>query len=335
MENTQTRLNPDVCENVAQTINGLKLRTDFYNREYLNPAVDEETQFRMNFFAVAICHQTYILQNRLLNLFGWDYLEYGFVRFAKLDSSILDTRFLANSTINEIIDILRPAFSEDENPENCTLDRLEERAELMIQAGKLISSKYQNSVKNLISAADGFLLHQGKGLYEILPDFEAFADPLQKKSTFLIKLLMEANLLKINDPENFIPIMDYHMQRVLMRLGCIEIVDETLRLKLLNRETLPSDEAVRNRCIEAFKRIAVISGHPVTKMNDFFWSLGRSCCNLTTLCHDRVCEKNPCTFTQIIEINDHSHCIFEPVCKGFRQSDYRNLWQPVIETHFY
>jgi len=335
MENTQTRLNPEVCENVAQTIKKLKLRTDFYNREYLNPAVDEETKFRMNFFAVAICHQTYKLQNLPLNLFGWDYLEYGFVRFAKLNSPILNPQFLAHSTVNEVIEILRPAFSPDENPENCTLDRLDERAELMIQAGKLISSDYQNSVKNLICSTDGFLLHQGKGLYEILPDLEAFADPLQKKSTFLIKLLMEANLLKINDPGNFIPIMDYHMQRVLMRLGCIEIVDKTLRRKLLNRETLPSDEVVRNRCIEAFKRIAKISGHPVTKMNDFFWSLGRSCCNQTTLCQDRVCEKNPCTFTQIIEINDHTHCIFEPVCKGFRQSDYRNLWQPVIETHYY
>jgi hypothetical protein len=335
MENNQTKLNPEVCENVAQTIKVLKLRTDFYNREYLNPAVDEETKFRMNFFAVAICHQTYKLQNLPLNLFGWDYLEYGFVRFAKLNSPILNPQFLADSTVNEVIEILRPAFSPDEKTENCTLDRLDERAELMIQAGKLISSGYQNSVKNLICSADRFILHQGKGLYEILPDLEAFADPLQKKSTFLIKLLMEANLLKINDPENFIPIMDYHMQRVLMRLGCIEIIDKELHKKLLKRETLPSDEVVRNCCIEAFKLIAEISGHPVTKMNDFFWSLGRSCCNQTTLCHDRVCEKNPCTFTQIIEIKDHTHCIFETVCKGFRQSDYRNLWQPVIETHYY
>jgi hypothetical protein len=335
MENNQTRLNPEVCENVAKTIRDLKLRPDFYSREYLNLAVDEETKFRMHFFAVAICHQTYSLQNQQLNLYGWDFLEYGFVKFAKSNSVILDPDFLAHSSAKEVIEILRPVFSPDENPENCTLDRLDERAELMIQAGKLIYSDYQNSVKNLIGSAAGFLLNEGKGLYEILPRFEAFTDPLQKKSTFLIKLLMEAGLLKINDPDNFIPIMDYHMQRVLMRLGCIEIIDKELHEKLLNRETLPSDEVVRNRCIEAFRLIAEISGHPVTKMNDFFWSLGRSCCNQTTLCQNKVCEKIPCTFTQIIEINDHSHCIFEPVCKGFRQSDYRNLWQPVIETHYY
>jgi hypothetical protein len=331
----QTELNHEICHAVAQTIKGLNLRKDFYKREYLNLKTDEETKFRMHFFAVAICHQTYTLHNPDLNLFGWDYLEHGFTGSAKSNSKLLDPQFLANAGIGEVKALLAPVFSPDKNPDNCTLDRLDERAELMIQAAKRILSNYQNSVKKLIGSADGFLIHDGKGLYEILPSFEAFSDPLQKKSTFLIKLLMEANLLKINDPGNFIPIMDYHMQRVLMRLGCIEIIDDDLRQKLLHHETLPSDEVVRSRCIEAFKIIAGISGHPVTKMNDFFWSLGRSCCNYTTLCHDKVCEKNPCTFTQIVEIQDHTHCVFEPVCKGYHVDVYRNLWQPVIETHFY
>jgi hypothetical protein len=335
MLKNQTSLNTEVCREVALLIKKLKLRDDFYNREYLNLSVDDETKFRMNFFAVAICHQTYTLINKELNLFGWDYLEYGFTKLAKSHSRLLDPVFLASAEISEVVALLKMAFSEDENPESCTLDRLDERADLMINAGKIICLVYQKSVGNLIKSAGGVLLQNGHGLYEILPHFEAFSDPLQKKTTFLIKLLMEANLLKINDPANFIPIMDYHMQRVLMRLGCIEIIDEALRQKLINRQTLPSDDVVRSRCIEAFRLIADISGHPVTKMNDFFWSLGRSCCNLTTLCEDKICEKNPCTFTQIIEIENHTHCEFESVCKGFRNSDYRNLWQPVIETHFY
>jgi len=331
----RTELNQEICNAVAQTIKGLKLRTDFYKREYLNLDTDEETKFRMHFFAVAICHQTYKLHNPVLNLFGWDYLEFGFTGLAKSGSNLLDPHFLANAGIGEVVGLLAVAFSPDNNPENCTLDRLEERSDLMIQAGKLILSDYQNSVKNFIGSANGFLVNDGKGLYEILPPFEAFSDPLQKKSTFLIKLLMEANLLKIYDPGNFIPIMDYHMQRVLMRLGCVEIIDKALRQKLIHHETMPSDDVVRSRCVDAFKIIAGISGHPVTKMNDFFWSLGRSCCNQTTLCHDKRCEKNPCTFTQIVEFQDHTHCVFEAVCKGFQADDYRNLWQPVIETHFY
>ncbi len=335
MEKDQTALNIEVCREVAEKIKGLKLRTDFYNREYLNLAVDDETKFRMNFFAVAICHQTYTLINKRLNLFGWDYLEHGFTKLAKSNSKLLDPNFLASAEICEVVALLKIAFSENGNPESCTLDRLDERADLMINAGKIICSVYQKSVGNLIQSAGGFLLQNGLGLYEILPCFEAFSDPLQKKTTFLIKLLMEANLLNINDPANFIPIMDYHMQRVLMRLGCIEIIDEALRQKLTDRQTLPADDAVRSRCIEAFRLIAGISGHPVTKMNDFFWSLGRSCCNQTTLCSNKTCEKNPCTFTQIIEIENHTHCEFEPVCKGFRDIDYRNLWQPVIETHYY
>jgi hypothetical protein len=164
---------------------------------------------------------------------------------------------------------------------------------------------------------------------------EAFSDPLQKKSTFLIKLLEESALLKIKDHEHFIPIMDYHMQRVLMRLGCVEITDKQLHQQLIERTPINSDEAIRVACVDAFRIIADISGHPVTKMNDFFWSVGRSCCNETTLCKDKVCSKNPCTLTQIIKLNIHNFCIFEEDCKGYRDDNYRNLWQPLVDTHFY
>lgn len=328
-------LNSEQCLKIAEVISRLKPREEFYRREYLSFAADPETKFRMHFFAVAICHHTYSLNHPALNLWGWDFIEHVFLKMAKKDSPMLDPHYIEKLSVGEIVAQLKNFFTHDDNPVHCSLDRLEERAELMLDASRLLISSYSGRVSDLFNSTKGFLIKDQKGLYEILPAMEAFSDPQQKKSTFLIKLLMDANLIKIKDPGNFIPIMDYHMQRVLMRTGCVEIADSTLRQKLLTRQPLTSDEPIRSRCIDAFKMIAKISGQPVTPMNDYFWSLGRSCCNTATLCHDYSCEKEPCTLALIIKLPNHNHCIFDAVCPGATSEDYRKLWQPVVQTHYY
>ena len=335
MPQKSVKLNEDHCRAVGQTVAKYKLRNDFYDRKFLTAKLDGETKLRMHFFAVAICHQTHTLHHPGLNLWGWDYLEHAFIEIAENHKEIINPAFLISLSVNKLSALLRPYFSPDGKSENCTLDRLDERSALMIEASVFISKNYHGKIAELMGISEQRLYNNGKGLYETLKDMEAFSDPLQKKSTFLIKLLEEGGLIKIQDHENFIPIMDYHMQRVLMRLGCVEIIDPELYRQLVNKKTVESDEDIRTACIEAFKIIAKVSGHPTTKMNDFFWSLGRSCCNKTTLCKDGFCDKNPCTFMQIVDIEYHNYCIFEETCKGFHDDKYRNLWQPIIETHFY
>ena len=129
--------------------------------------------------------------------------------------------------------------------------------------------------------------------------------------------------------------MDYHMQRVIMRMGCIDIKDEKLRSNLVNKKKLSSDEVIRKTCIEAIKIIADVSGHSIISINDFFWPLGRSCCNVTTLCNDGSCTKQPCTFDLMVEVKNHDKCLFEGVCSGSNSHTYRDLWEPIVDTHFY
>jgi len=328
-------INEEQCQLTADIIGRLKLRDDFYQREFLNSGLDRETQYRMLFYAVAICHQTHILHHPGFNLWGWDYLEHAFLDLAKNKPELINPAYSSEVSVNKLVDELKPFFSFDGHPDNCTLDRLGERAELMIEASNLIDEKFGGQITGMINSTGQKLYNDGKGMYEVLAKMEAFSDPFQKKSTFLIKLLEEASLLKIEDSINFIPIMDYHMQRVLLRLGCVVIIDKNLHQQLIERTPMDSDEAVRSACIEAFKSIADHSGYPVTKMNDFFWSLGRSCCNETTLCQDGICDKSPCTLTQIVHIKSHKNCIFEKICKGYQDESYRNLWQPIVKTHFY
>jgi hypothetical protein len=276
-----------------------------------------------------------VLHHPGLNLWGWDYLEHAFLKIAKNKPELIDPKYLNEISESELCDELRPFFSYDGTTESCTLDRLDERAKLMIEASGFIVEAYKGQVGEMLNSTGQKLYNSGNGMYELLIKMEAFSDPFQKKSTFLIKLLEEASLLKIEDTSDFIPIMDYHMQRVLMRLGCVEIIDEQMHLQLVARTPVNSDEEIRSACIEAFKIIANISGYPVTKMNDFFWSLGRSCCNETILCKDGFCNKSPCTLFQIVNIKEHNFCIFEQSCKGKQDESYRKLWQPLVETHFY
>ena len=236
--------------------------------------------------------------------------------------------------INKLPKKLKPIFADDSNPDNCTLDRLEERSRFLIEIGRILKEKYDNKIINLLDLSNNLLINDGSGLYETLEQFEAYSDPLRKKSTILIKFLIDANLLKIKDPENFVPAMDYHMKKVLLRMGCVE-VDDDLRRKLINKEELESDKEIRNACVEAIKIISEFSRYEVIGMNDFFWPLGRSCCKEKTLCKDGECNKNPCTFNLIVDLDSHDRCLFERICKGSADENYQKLWQPIVETHYY
>lgn len=327
-------VNAERCQRVGEALRPLRLKEEFYKRPYLSVDAPAETRFRMHFFAVAICHQTHNLQHPGLNLWGWDYIEKVFSGLAENDSQLLHPEYLLHCDVEGLAGELGAAFSPTGKPVNTTLDRLSERAKLMRDAASHLINTYRGEVGKIFETAHNRLCGS-YGLYWLLTEFEAFADPQQKKSTFLIKLLEEDGLVEISDPGKFIPIMDYHMQRVLLRLGCVEVNDTELRIKLTSGETLRSDEPIRGLCIDAFKIIAGNSGHPVTKMNDFFWSLGRSCCHKTTLCSDGMCSKNPCTFTQIVEAGPHKKCAFQDFCPAAADPAYRNLWQPVVETHYY
>lgn len=313
----------------------LKLRKKFYHRPFLIVPAPLETRLRAFFYSVAICHQTYSLKNDELGLYGWDYLEHVFTQLMKQHDELLIPGAMLPANIAILSSRLAHLFSPDGLPKNTSLDRIEERVLFLINLDAFIDIHYDSSLVNLMKTADGKLVNGGKGFYEILSSTFAFSDPMKKKITFLLKLLEEAGMVIIKDKENFVPIMDYHMQRVLLRLGCVEITDAYLREKLMNHELLESDEEIRSACIESFKIISEVSGHPVTKLNDFFWSLGRSCCNEEPLCRFHRCEKEPCTFFQIVDLPEHTDCAFSSVCKGFADAGYRSLWQPVVETNFY
>jgi len=328
-------VNEGQCEKVGKVIKTLKLRSSFYEREFLIFQSDRETKLRAYLYSVAICHQTHPLINRRLNLKGWDYLEKVFLDLAQENSQLLNPGVLMEMSLDALVELLKPLFAEDGNPEHCTMDRLEERARFLQDIDVFLEKNFDGSADRMLRSSQGYILHDGSGLYEILDKMEAYSDPSKKKSTFFIKLLIDSGLSTIKDPENFIPVMDYHMQRVFLRMGCVEVLDEKLGDQLREKKQIASDTEIREACIEAVQIISQSSGYEIIQMNDFFWPLGRSCCRETTLCADKVCVKKPCTFELMIDIPSHKKCLFEGICAGYKNAEYRKYWQPIVDTHYY
>ncbi|MBI9039079.1 MAG: hypothetical protein JEY97_13170, partial [Bacteroidales bacterium] len=299
-------LNKTKSADIGEVIISLKFRQSFLERDFLKFDDIVENRNRLYFFSVAICHQTYNLADEKKNLFGWDYLEYVFMNIQKHTPELTDPEFLSNSTIEELMEKLSDVFAKNHSENICTLDRLSERARQMIEIGKLANKHFRNRITDLLGKSKGFLYNDDKsGFYEFLPTVKVFSDPQRKKISFLLKLLCDAGLIKIKDPENLIPIMDYHMQRVLLRMGCVEVIDENLKNDLKARKPMNSDKEIREACIEAMRIISRVSGYDVLKMNDLFWPLGRSCCNEITLCRTGKCDKSPCSLLAAIEFDKH------------------------------
>jgi hypothetical protein len=263
---------------------------------------------------------------------GWEYLEYVYTKLGKENSRVLDPFYLTTLSAYDLVEQLTPLFADDGE---CTLDGVEERARFLIEIGKIITTSYGGKITNLIDTADGYLLHNGTGLYESLAQFSSFTDLLRKKSTLIATFMIDAGLLQLKDPENLIPIMDYHMQRVLLRTGCVEVEDETLKNALQSRKNLSSDTTVRNACVDATRKLSLFSGRSLWQVHNFLWPLGRSCCNTKMRCVDPVCNKNPCTFFKFFNIQQHDTYLFAGVCKGSMNQEDRNYWQPLVDTHNY
>ncbi len=323
-------VNIETSKSIGKIVGQLSFRPDFLKREFISISIHDELKASMYFYAVGICHQTYQLANIKLNLFGWDFLEYGFLQIAKESPELLDANYINHLSIQELIQCIKPFFAEDHIAENCTLDRLEERAYLWREmAGFLI--KNSDDVLKFVKKSQ----NQAGYFYENLKKTEAYADPLQKKTSFLMKLLEDAGFINFTSQDEIIPIMDYHMQRVLLRTGCVEVQDHELEKHLKSKKNMADDSEIRKACIDSMKIIAEESGLSVLKMNDVFYTMGRSCCNEHPLCSAGSCGKEPCTLSLAVDIPHNHKCIFESVCKGAKNDSYRNYWQPMVETHFY
>jgi hypothetical protein len=139
-------------------------------------------------------------------------------------------------------------------------------------------------------------------------------DPLRKKSALLAMILVQR-------PERFLhlglddagpPIIDYHLMRSCLRIGLLDILDESLEGKLRERKLVQADEewAVRHAAFRAILQLTEQSGKSMGAVDWFFFNARQRCPEMM----EPECAR----------------CPVDPVC-----SHCKELFQPVFRTTFY
>jgi hypothetical protein len=145
-------------------------------------------------------------------------------------------------------------------------------------------------------------------------------DPFEKKQLLLAMALTNRpeGFLKVNDPHNWDPIIDYHLMRLALRTGMIDLKqpwfgdDPELERKNKLREFVSSQDEyeIRDATYNVFQRIILETGLTMTQIDHLFWA-GR-----------RYCPE--------MEEADCAKCTLAPACE--KKTD---LFQPVYRTDAY
>ena len=122
-----------------------------------------------------------------------------------------------------------------------------------------LERRYGGEASALIAAAEGLLGGPG-GLLGRLSEFEAYSDPLQKKSFLVCKIWERRGWLRVGDPERWQVCADNVLMRLALRAGLVRGTDP---------------EAVRAATRSAWKQVANLAGVSPPLLDDLLWERGR------------------------------------------------------------
>ena len=289
------------------------------------------------FAIVAVCHQTSPVGERRLEgivnnvkLAGWDYLEGKFLWKTRKEQKWATPEYwsvLRPSELSELYEDL--SFGK-------TLNRVNERALLLNDLGqKLLESGYSNvreSFDRCQSAIGG-----GSGFLKFLERFEAYKDPLMKKSQLFLAIMVRELGWAIKDPENLLSPVDYHEMRGHLRLGTILIQDQLLDSKVQKGLTLTEEEdcEIRSKIQGVNTFISNQTGLSVTVVHSLFWNLFRSCCpRPSNETHCSGCGDSCDLPGRYKKLNTYmNRCLFSGFCNSAGKLE--KVMEPPYVGHYY
>jgi sugar/nucleoside kinase (ribokinase family) len=238
---------------------------------------------------------------------GAFYLFMAYTQLLNSDPDYFSPERQANSTMDEMIKLFCSDGGKDVMPAiEMHLQIAQRYGKTMLELGwtpQSILHEAQHSstpLKTLLSMLD-HLGGYGK-------------DPLRKKSSLLAMILNNRpeTYFKFGNDELLPPIIDYHCMRSNLRMGLIDVVDNTLHQKLVNRDLInEADEwAVRYAAYKAVDYLPGLSGRSMATVDEYFFFSRKRCPEMTE--------------------PDCSNCSADPVC-----AHRKELFQPVIRTDFY
>jgi ribokinase len=151
-------------------------------------------------------------------------------------------------------------------------------------------------------------------LFQILDHISGYKeDPLRKKAGLLAIILQQRpEAFLANSEEDMPPVVDYHVMRSCLRMGLIDVVDDSLAAKLSGRQLLSATEewAVRISAHAAIEQVVARSGKSMGAVDWFFFQARQRCPEMS----EPRCET----------------CTVDPAC-----AHRKELFQPVRRTSYY
>lgn len=326
------------CRKVAERLKAVRVRDLFPE-----PPTEEEKRRRANFwfYVVAICHQTGGLQGRLggRGLRGWDYLHACAERAYQEDPNIFTAQRICQLAPEE----LKRLFSDDLNPSTSTLERIGERLHLLREAALSLLHWYKGDVWELYERSDG-RLSGGTGLLNLLSQFEAYRDPLRKKTYLLLMILWASKIWRFRDLEALKFPVDNHLMRVALRAGMVRVEDEGLqgRLRAPGEVSQEEERSLREAVQRAGDLLCDASGRTVFELDTILWHIGRSCCFSAhpPICGPRAAvhpcfKRETCSLIRDTDYRCPDACPLDGTCLGSLDEAYATFKEPQVETHYY
>ena len=256
---------------------------------------------------------------------GWDYLLRKSISAANRDAEIFTARWLRTVTAAK----LKNLFYDDEYGN--TLNQIRQRTNLLRDIGTFIHRKGWESINELYSVADGYIVRSdGNGIAQLLAGMRAYRDPVQKKLFYFLALMQNQGLWKYRDPINVGPPVNYHEQRGHLRLGTVRIESAELLYKIRGREEISPEEDIEIRMAvrRAIEFIAQYLSVTPSAMHYYFWNHIRNCCSRDNP-HCKACVR--CTLPSRYRVRT-SGCIFAAVCPSAGLPNAQMLIEPRIDN---
>ena len=324
------------CARLARRLDTVAVRPEEF---VLQAKTEAEKQREANlwFFLVAICQATRTLQGEIDGRWvrGWDYM----VRAARQAMRVEPDYFTAPRLLHATGDTLQALFSDKGVPQSSTLDRIAERLAQWQDASQLLLRRYGRDVMNLYHAA-GHRLQGEDGILARLAEFQAYSDPVEKKSFLLVMFAQRSGAWQVQDIENLKVAIDYHIMRIALRSGMVLVQDADLqaRIKAKQPVTAGQDNQIREAVREACDLLVQQSQHSVFEVDNILWMMGRNCCfyDYEPICGAHSCwRQEQCTFIRSIDYACPNLCLFDGLCLGSRDQAYRSYWETTIYTQYY
>jgi len=110
-------------------------------------------------------------------------------------------------------------------------------------------------------------------------------DPYRKKAALLGIILRQRPeaWLPTVEGDDAPPIVDYHVQRTSLRTGIVQVVDDSLRQRLEQRQLLPAEDehAVRQATFDAVQGLTTASGRGMGAVDWFLFQMRHRCPEIT------------------------------------------------------